>query len=70
MYFNKVDQSDALSAYLGEDFRIPKQALDYYFNVNMSILNHYQLDPSDDFVSGREVFDRFKKYGPYYFEGK
>lgn len=70
MYFNMTDQSDSLSVYLGEDFKIPKQALDYYYNVNMSILNHYQLDPSDDFVSGQEVFDRFKKFGPYYFEGK
>lgn len=70
MYFNKIDQSDQLSLYLGEDFIIPPQALDYYYNVNMSILNHYKLDPNDDFVSGQEVFDRFKKYGPYYFEGK
>lgn len=70
MYFNKIDQSDQLSAYLGEDFKIHSQSLDYYYNVNMSILNHFKLDPNDDFVSGQEVFDRFKKYGPYYFEVK
>lgn len=70
MYFNKKDQSSILSEYLNEDLTIPKEAIDYYYNVNMSILDHYKLDPHNDFVSGQEVFNRFKKYGPYYFEGK
>jgi len=70
LYFDKVDHSSILSEYLEEDFKISKEAIDYYYDINCAIINHYDLDPEDHFVNGQTVYDRFMKYGPLHFEGK
>lgn len=69
-FFNKKDYSDQLSSFLKENFTLPKQAIDYYYDINTKIINHFDLDPSDNYVPGKVVFEKFKQKGPYYFEDK
>lgn len=70
LYWNKKDISSELSEYLNDDITIDKRLLDYYYNINSQILNHFKLDPSMNYIPGKELFDIFMKYGPCYFEKK
>jgi hypothetical protein len=71
--FFKGDMSELnkVPAYLKEDFKFAgeaSKALSYYRSINMAILDHYELDPKDDFVQGKYVFDKFLKNGPFRFK--
>jgi len=71
--FFKGDMTELnqIPAYLKEDFKFAgeaSKALSYYHSINMAILDHYELDPKDDFVQGKYVFDKFLKNGPFRFK--
>jgi hypothetical protein len=64
-WFFNCNPDDSIAEYLGEDFKIDRQALHFYRDLNIKIFNFYDLDPYQHFVPGKVIFDRFQKYGPF-----
>jgi hypothetical protein len=68
IYFEKKDHSHILSEYLEQDFTIPKKAIDYYYDINTKIIKHFELDHTENFVAGKDLYNKFMKHGPYEFK--